>query len=115
GSTPSSASTASTASTASMDPQLRNSPGALRLLGEAYERLGRHRELAAVREREVALLEQQPLRAGDRRELIAAARALAELYEQLDDLDGAARAWHRVDEYDDKDAAAARALQRIYE
>lgn len=81
----------------------------LRALGEALERLERWDQLAEARESEVQLLTEP-------REIARTARALADLYERrLNDLDAAARAWHRVDEADPRDAQAARALQRIYE
>jgi tetratricopeptide (TPR) repeat protein len=81
----------------------------LRSLGEALERLERWQELAEAHEAELQLLSEP-------KDVARAARVLAELYERrMDDLDAAARAWHRVDEVDPKDPEAARALQRIYE
>ncbi|MSP60684.1 MAG: hypothetical protein EXR72_10150 [Myxococcales bacterium] len=82
----------------------------LHVLGEAFEHLGQWQKLAEVREQEVIL----PEVAADRPRLAALARSLAELHEEkLDDLDAAARAWHRVDEAVG-DLDAVRALQRIY-
>jgi tetratricopeptide (TPR) repeat protein len=91
---------------------LRRAPATvrnLRALADAASRLERWEEVAEARERELALLTEP-------REVVRTARALAELYEgRLNDLDAAARAWHRVDEADGRDGEAARALQRIYE
>jgi tetratricopeptide (TPR) repeat protein len=81
----------------------------LRSLAEALERLERWEELAEAREAELALLTEP-------KDVARTARALAELYERrVNDLDAAARAWHRVDEADPKDPGASQALQRIYE
>jgi lipopolysaccharide biosynthesis regulator YciM len=83
----------------------------LHSLGEAYEQLQDWAHLAEVREQEVML----PEIAANRREQARVARALAELYEaKLSDPDGAARAWHRVDEAV-PDVGAVRALERIYQ
>src|SRR5262249_51140127 len=66
-------------------------------------------ELAETREIELSLLTEG-------KDVAQAAQRLAELYERrLQDLDAAARAWHRVDEAGRRDPQAARALQRIYE
>jgi tetratricopeptide (TPR) repeat protein len=81
----------------------------VRSLCEGLERLERWEELAEAREKELSLLTEG-------KDVARAARILAELYERrLNDLDAAARAWHRVDEADPQDAQGARALQRIYE
>jgi tetratricopeptide (TPR) repeat protein len=84
-------------------------PRTLRALAEALDRLERWDELAETREIELSLLTEG-------KDVAQAAQRLAELYEgKLQDLDAAARAWHRVDEADPRDPQAARALQRIYE
>jgi tetratricopeptide (TPR) repeat protein len=81
----------------------------VRALSEALERLERWEELAEAREVELSLQ-------SDGKEIARTARLLAELYEKrLNDLDAAARAWHRVDESDPRDPQASRALQRIYD
>ncbi len=90
----------------------------VRSLAESLERLERWEELAEARETELQILLGAPLSGArdEAREVARAGRALAELYEKrLNDLDAAARAWHRVDEADPQDTQAARALQRIYE
>lgn len=87
------------------------SPRSLELLAECYEHLQRWRDLAQLREQQLAQLP-----TSEAHTIARLARALAHVYEErLDDLEAAARAWHRVDESDAAAVEAARALQRIYE
>ncbi|HRI53894.1 MAG TPA: hypothetical protein PLW65_27330, partial [Pseudomonadota bacterium] len=86
-------------------------PAILAALREAYENLGQPADVARVREKELGQLT-------DRNELIAAARALAELYQRLEQPDNEVRAWERLYElapaelgHDDK---VLLALERHY-
>lgn len=61
----------------------------LRTLREAYEQLGQPADLARACEEELALLT-------DRAEIVACARALAELYQRLERPDDEVRTWERL-------------------
>ena len=86
-------------------------PALLVALRQAYENLGQPADVARIREKELSQLT-------DRDELIAAARALAELYQRLEQPDNEVRAWERLYElapeelgHDDK---VLLALERHY-
>jgi tetratricopeptide (TPR) repeat protein len=80
-----------------------------RVLAEAFEQLERFADAAWAHEQELMLLDTP-------KEIAAAARALAELYERrLDDLAAAARAWRQADEANPNDPLAVRSMQRIFE
>jgi tetratricopeptide (TPR) repeat protein len=66
-----------------------HTPAILAALREAYENLGQPADVARVREQELGQLT-------DRHELIAAARALAELYQRLEQPENEVRAWERL-------------------